>query len=126
MSREKKIPHFRLYIDDFMSGTAGMTAAEVGDYIRRLCAIYDNDGRIQNDPYMLRFAMRYSRVSDVVAKVQRLIDLGKLSIDADGYLHNGRADHEVEKRHEWRERHPKNIEKNDVAAEGRRADVAPT
>jgi uncharacterized protein YdaU (DUF1376 family) len=93
-----RIPHFRLFVDDFLRGTQSMTRAEVGDYIRLLCVIYDNDGKVLLDPYLLRHPLRCNRAVDATRQIQRLIDLGKLSVDRAGYLHNGRADLEIEKR----------------------------
>lgn len=105
MSR-KKIPHFRFYPTDFLDGTKGMSAAVVGDYIRVLCAIYDQDGRLPNEPYSLRHLFNVPRASDAIKVVERLIWFGKLWIDTDGYLRNGRADHEIEKRHEFQTKNP--------------------
>src|SRR5262245_45162487 len=105
MSR-KKIPHFRFYIDDFLRGTSSMSASEVGNYVRLLCAIYDQDGRLENDPYALRHLLGVPRAVDAIKAVERLLWFGKLWVDPEGYLHNGRADEEIEKRHEFQIRNP--------------------
>jgi uncharacterized protein YdaU (DUF1376 family) len=102
----KKIPHFRFYPTDFLDGTKDMSAANVGDYIRLLCAIYDQDGRVLNDPYALRHLLGVPRAVDASKAVERLIWFGKLWVDSDGYLRNGRADEEIEKRHEFQTRNP--------------------
>lgn len=94
----KKIPHFRLYIDDFLRGTITMTASEVGDYIRLLCVIYDQNNQVKNDAHVLRHFLGCNRPRETRIRIRRLIELGKLSVDKDGYLHNGRADLEIEKR----------------------------
>jgi uncharacterized protein YdaU (DUF1376 family) len=88
---------FKFYTANFLDGTRSMTAAEVGDYIRLLALIYDKGGKIENDVHVLRHLFGCSRVRDVRPKVQRLVDLGKLSIDAEGFIHNGRADREMKK-----------------------------
>lgn len=103
----KKIPHFRFYPTDFLDGTHSMSASEVGDYVRILAWLYDQDGRVAYNPQALRFLLRCVRSIDADKRVRRLIDLGKLSIDADGFLHNGRVDKELQKRHDWQEKHPK-------------------
>jgi hypothetical protein len=102
----KKIPHFRFYIDDFMNGTKGMSSAEVGDYVRMLAHLYDQGGRAPYEPDKLRHPLGCSRQVDAAAKIRRLIDLGKLFVDEQGYLHNGRTDKEVSKRRHWQDAHP--------------------
>jgi hypothetical protein len=88
---------FKLYTDDFMIGTMTMSPAEAGDYIRLLCFLYDHDGRVKNDPYVLRHVLLHcTQTRHARARVQRLIDLGKLSIDTENCLHNGRTDREIE------------------------------
>jgi uncharacterized protein YdaU (DUF1376 family) len=105
MSR-KKIPHFRLYIDDFLSGTKDMSAAVVGDYIRLLCAIYDQDGQLRFDPFALRHVLGCTRAVDVTQRVMRLVVIGKLNLSREGFLSNGRADRELEKRQEFQNENP--------------------
>jgi hypothetical protein len=99
----KKIPHFTFYGEDFLDGTRGMPSAEVGDYIRLLCMIYDADGRLRFEPYGMRSLLGCTRSIDVVQRVMRLVARGKLNLSADGYLTNGRATKEVEKRQKWQE-----------------------
>jgi uncharacterized protein YdaU (DUF1376 family) len=94
-----KVPHFKFYVNDFMNGTAMMSNEEVGVYIRLLCVLYDQDGQVENDPGKLRHLLHCARTPEARRKIQRLIDLGKLSVDAEGLIHNGRADVEIEKRH---------------------------
>jgi uncharacterized protein YdaU (DUF1376 family) len=96
----KKIPHFKLYIDDFMNGTKDMSDEQVGAYIRMLCQIYDDGGSSDFNPQKLKNVLR-CRPKDAEKKVWQLISLGKLFIDGNGQIHNGRADVEVEKRMLW-------------------------
>jgi uncharacterized protein YdaU (DUF1376 family) len=96
----KKIPHFKLYIDDFMNGTKDMSDEQVGIYIRMLCQIYDDGGATDFNPKKLKNVL-HCRPTDAEKKVRQLIGLGKLFIDDNGRIHNGRADEEVEKRSLW-------------------------
>jgi hypothetical protein len=105
MSR-KKIPHFRFYPTDFLDGTHSMTASEVGDYVRILAWLYDQDGSVLYQPQVLRFLLRCVRSVDADKRVRRLIALGKLSLDANGFLRNGRVEKELQKRRDWQEKHP--------------------
>jgi uncharacterized protein YdaU (DUF1376 family) len=90
-----KMPFFKFYTDDFIAGTMAMTAAELGDYCRMLCFLYDQGGRVKNDAHVLRHVLHCTQVRQARAKVERLLELGKLSIDAEGYIHNGRVDREI-------------------------------
>lgn len=103
----RKIPHFNLYPSNFLDGTRDMSGQEVGDYIRLLCLMYDHEGPIDFDPAKLRLLLGCIRRPDCVKRIQRLIDLGKILVDADGKLHNPRVDEELRKRADWQ----KNIEK---------------
>jgi uncharacterized protein YdaU (DUF1376 family) len=102
MSKRARKPGFVLFIDDFLGGTIAMTAAEVGDYIRLLCNLYDKGGRIEANQDQLRHIFK-CRPQDVAKRLQRLIDLGKIFTDRTGLIHNGRVDREI-----------KNIEENGV------------
>lgn len=46
-------PAFQFYADDFLAGTLGMTAEEVGCYIRLLCVQWSK-GELPDDPEMLK------------------------------------------------------------------------
>ena len=46
---------------------------------------------------------------DANKAVQRLIDLGKLSLDGEGFLRNGRADTEIENRRAWQAKDPERV-----------------
>jgi uncharacterized protein YdaU (DUF1376 family) len=91
---------FKLYTANFLDGTRFMTQGEVGDYIRLLVLIYDQGGKVENDPHLLRHLLRCTKAPDAAKRIQRLVDLNKLSTDSCGYLHNGRADREIEKLNE--------------------------
>jgi len=91
---------FKLYTANFLDGTRFMTQGEVGDYIRLLVLIYDQGGKVPNDPHLLRHLLHCTKAPDAARRIQRLIDLHKLSTDGEGNLHNGRADREFEKLNE--------------------------
>jgi uncharacterized protein YdaU (DUF1376 family) len=91
------VRYFKFYTDDFVAGTMSMTAAELGDYVRILCLIYDQDGKVPNDPYVLRHALKCRKAAEVAKRIRRLMDIGKLGVDSDGFLHNGRASKEIVK-----------------------------
>jgi uncharacterized protein YdaU (DUF1376 family) len=95
-----RVSFFKFYTADFLDGTRFMPAIELADYIRLLALIYDRGGKVPNDPYVLRHLLLCTKAPDAARRIQRLVDLGKLSVDDAGYLHNGRADREIEKLNE--------------------------
>ena len=52
----KRDPAFPLYADDFLSGTAEMSAEEVGAYIRLLCHQWAKGGLPNDEPRLARMA----------------------------------------------------------------------
>lgn len=52
----KRDPAFPLYADDFLSGTADMSAEEVGAYIRLLCHQWAKGGLPNDEPRLARMA----------------------------------------------------------------------
>lgn len=80
---------------DFVHGTRGMPEAEVGRYVRLLCAMFDSDdGTISGDVEHLHLILECRR-SDVAAKLEPLIARNKIFRTADGRLHNGRVDADI-------------------------------
>jgi uncharacterized protein YdaU (DUF1376 family) len=93
-----KTPWVRFWPSDWLSGTAGLTAAERGAYITLLALMFDYDGPIKRDDDRLsrRCGMpkaSFRRVLD------NLIGDGKI-VSSDGMLTNGRAEIEMEGRRE--------------------------
>ncbi len=66
----KRDPAFPLYADDFLSGTADMSAEEVGAYIRLLCHQWSKGGLPNDEPRLARMAglMGSPSLGYVVAK----------------------------------------------------------
>jgi len=52
----KRDPAFPFYADDFLSGTAEMTAEEVGGYVRLLCHQWAKGGLPNDEPRLARMA----------------------------------------------------------------------
>jgi uncharacterized protein YdaU (DUF1376 family) len=90
-------PAFQLYADDFISGTSDMTDAEVGLYMRLLCAQWSRGG-LPND---IEELLRFSRGSTTLQaeRVKR-----KFVVGDDGQLRNARLEAEREKQAVWREK----------------------
>lgn len=94
---KNRAPAFQFYADDFISGVADMTDAEVGLYVRLLCAQWTR-GSLPNDTEEL---LRFSRGSTTlqVERVRR-----KFEVCPDGQLRNARLEAEREKQAAWREK----------------------
>lgn len=90
----RRHPRFDFYPTNFLDGVRGMPPEEIGDYIRLICAIYDQGGTLENNPNKLRYLLECRKV-DVAKRLQKLIDREKLYVDADGFLHNPRADKQM-------------------------------
>lgn len=93
---EKRIPFFRFYPTDFMSGVRGLTAQEVGVYTMLLCRMYEESGPIED--HALRLATYCGmRVGTFEKTLNKLVDLGKIK-RCDGRLFNDRAREEISSR----------------------------
>lgn len=98
-----KPPAFQFYADDFLAGTADMTAEEVGVFIRLLCHSWSKDG-IQNDDGRLMLMAGQCQASSLAhAKT-------KFSIVGDK-LRNDRQEAEREKQTQFREKQSENGKK---------------
>ena len=62
-----KSPAFQFYPDDFIGGTVGMTAAEVGAYVRLLCFAWGN-GFIPSESSSLKRITGYTVSESVLSK----------------------------------------------------------
>lgn len=84
-----RAPAFQLYADDFLGGTADMSAEEVGAYIRLLCHQW-NKGGLPNDPD------RLAKMAGLMAVPMASPSLGyviaKFPPCADGQLRNERLE----------------------------------
>lgn len=97
-----KPPAFQFYADDFLSGTADMTAEEVGVYIRLLCHAWSKDGLDDNERLvMLAGQCQASSLAHAKSKFRL----------TDGKLRNLRQEKERKKQAEFRERQAENGKK---------------
>lgn len=73
-----KSPAFRLYVADFLEGTADMTCEEVGAYIRLLCHSWSKDGLDDNEQRLSLLAGQCSIETLRHAKAKFAMVEGKL------------------------------------------------
>lgn len=99
MSEEskRKAPAFQFYADDFLAGTADMSAEEVGGYIRLLCHQWTK-GAIPNDPD------RAARMAGLMGSPSVGYVLAKFSLSEDGMLRNARLERVREEQAEFKAR----------------------
>jgi uncharacterized protein YdaU (DUF1376 family) len=93
------LPYFQFYPTDFIEGVRELNAEQVGVYTLLLCAMYQGGGEVRDDSRLIR------RLTGIAPQKwprlrQQLIDLGKLSIPAPGFLSNGRVIREIMKQAE--------------------------
>lgn len=81
--------------DEYISGVNGMTAAEQGVYWMVCALIYSRGEPIANDARWIGRAAGCRKSSDCRAILDGLIARGKLSVDDDGALQNGRTMREL-------------------------------
>ena len=82
---KRKAPAFQFYADDFLAGTADMSAEEVGGYIRLLCHQWTKGG-IPNDEE------RAGRMAGLMGSPSIRYVLAKFSPCDDGMLRNARLE----------------------------------
>lgn len=98
----KKPPAFQFYADDFLAGTADMTAEEVGVYIRLLCHSWNKDGLEDNERLaLLAGQCQASSLAHAKSKFRL----------TDGKLKNPRLEQERQKQAEFREKQAENGKK---------------
>jgi uncharacterized protein YdaU (DUF1376 family) len=86
-------PWFKFYASDWLAGTRGMSAAEMGVYITLLAMMYDEGGPVRDDES--RLARRCGIAPVTFRKIrQTLIDEGKIHL-TDAGLINDRAVEEL-------------------------------
>ena len=83
--KKRKAPAFQFYADDFLAGTADMSAEEVGGYIRLLCHQWTKGG-IPNDEE------RAGRMAGLIGSQSIRYILAKFSLSDDGMLRNARLE----------------------------------
>lgn len=103
-------PWFSFYPSDWLNGTAGLSLEEVGAYIQIVALLYENEnalaleriehpvtGKLQGYSYRVLARRLNSRSDRVKRIVERLVKLGKLSVQA-GFLTSHRVGKEIAKR----------------------------
>tara|TARA_R110000765_G_scaffold297405_5_gene392542 strand:- start:19138 stop:19962 length:825 start_codon:yes stop_codon:yes gene_type:complete len=84
------------YPSDFLAGTRGLSAEEVGVYITLLCRMYEMAGPIERDDNRLARLCGTRNIPSFVKVLEYLIDDGKITF-SEGELFNDRAALEVER-----------------------------
>lgn len=97
----RKAPAFQFYAEDFLVGTAMMSAEEVGGYIRLLCHQWSH-GALPNDDAVL------SRLSGICGGITLASVRHKFGIGEDGLLRNARLEQIRTASKEYREKQSKN------------------
>lgn len=82
---KRKAPAFLLYVDDFIAGTAEMSAEEVGAYIRLLCHQWTHGGVPDSQD-------RSGRIAGLMGSPSLGYVLAKFSLCEDGMLRNSRLE----------------------------------
>lgn len=74
------IPYFKLYPKNFMHSVRGLSPQEVGVFMMILCRLYEENGPVEFQPTRLA-AYCGMREATFSKAVEKLVDLGKLSLD---------------------------------------------
>ena len=88
------ITHVRFFPSDWLAGTRGMTAAEMGVYITLIAMIYERAGPIDGRDNAKLARLCGTSASALKGILDRLISDGKLT-EKDGFLSNRRAELEI-------------------------------
>ena len=110
-------PAFQFYPQDFLVGTAMLSAEETGAYIRLLCYQWTNDG-LPNDKVIL------ARIAGCDGNAMGSI-WDKFGICDDGKLRNARLNYVKIKQNEYRAKQKANSEKRWKSAENCKKDIPP-
>lgn len=97
---KQQSPAFQFYAQDFLAGTADMTCAEVGAYIRLLCHQWIRKGLSKNNEVLLRLS---GAEIDVLFSVRK-----KFSERKNGLLQNLRLEIERKKQREYSKKQAEN------------------
>jgi len=88
------ITHVRFFPSDWLAGTRGMTAAEMGVYITLIAMMYERAGPIDGRDLAKLARLCGTSASSLRGILDRLISDGKLT-ESDGFLSNRRAELEI-------------------------------
>lgn len=100
---KSKSPAFQFYPQDFLVGTAMLSAEETGAYIRLLCYSWTHDGLPNDDAQLMRLAGCHGNAMGSIRD--------KFGICQDGKLRNERQEEVRNKQKEYREAQKANSEK---------------
>jgi uncharacterized protein YdaU (DUF1376 family) len=92
-----RMPYFHCYPDDFLVGTQGLSDELGMAYFRIVMKIYSTGGSLPYDTEWLRHLLGKKDKRPVTRIVKELLALGKLRLDEEGRLMNGRAAQELGK-----------------------------
>lgn len=98
---------FRFWMANYLEGVRGMSDELVATYTKIFVKMYDVEGPLRFDDQQLKLLLG-KRPQDCRRIVNQLVELGKLSIDGDGFIHNGKADDELASNGQVTNREPKN------------------
>lgn len=110
MSKSQKQPYVRFFASDWLGGTRGMKAAEVGVYITLIAMMYERCEPLPEDHKRLARQCGCA-VSTFVGILEMLVEDGKVTRDGAGLWNN-----RVEKEFKWRS---KNSQQSSEAAHAR-------
>jgi uncharacterized protein YdaU (DUF1376 family) len=88
------ITHVRFYPSDWLAGTRGMTAAEMGVYITLIAMMYERAGPVDGKDNAKLARLCGTSASTLRGILDRLISDGKIT-ETDGFLFNRRAELEI-------------------------------
>jgi uncharacterized protein YdaU (DUF1376 family) len=88
------ITHVRFYPSDWLAGTRGMTAAEMGVYITLIAMMYERAGPVDGKDNAKLARLCGTSASALRGILDRLISDGKIT-ETDGFLFNRRAELEI-------------------------------
>ena len=91
---------FRFWMAKYLDGVRGLSDELGFAYTRLFVKMYENEGPLRFDEQQLKFLLE-KRPQDVRRIVASLVALGKLSVDKDGFIHNGRTDAELLSAGKW-------------------------
>lgn len=100
--KENKSPAFQFYAENFLGGTAEMTAEEVGVYIRLLCHQWHKNGLPNDDKKLIQLSGGKKKAIEEVRK--------KFKVSDDGLLRNERLELTRQQQDDYREKRRKNAE----------------
>jgi uncharacterized protein YdaU (DUF1376 family) len=91
-----KMRYFKCYPDNFLNGTATLNEEQFTLYVRLFMFMYDQGGAVPFDTKKLKNVL-HKRPQDIRRLVDQLVTMGKLQLDAEGLIHQGRTEQMIAK-----------------------------